>query len=129
MTCHGATGKEGPHDVLAGGRGTLASPKPLKTVGSYWPYATTVWDYVNRAMPFDHPGTLTADQVYALTAYLLYINGIVGERDVVSQETLPRVTMPNRNGFIPDPRPDTGSAKGSGAACKSVGAGRSRPRR
>jgi S-disulfanyl-L-cysteine oxidoreductase SoxD len=106
VTCHGATGKEGPQDVLVGGQGTLASAKPIKTVGSYWPYATTLWDYINRAMPFDHPGTLPPDDVYATTAYLLYINGIVGERDVMDAATLPRVQMPNRNGFVPDSRPD-----------------------
>ena len=64
-TCHGPTGKEGPQDVLAGGKGSLATPKPQKTVGSYWPYATTLWDYINRAMPFDHPSTLTPDEVYS----------------------------------------------------------------
>ncbi len=113
VTCHGATGKEGPQDVLVGGRGTLASAKPLKTVGSYWPYATTVFDYIRRAMPFDHPGTMSADDIYAATAYLLYLNGIVGEHDVMNAETLPRVQMPNRNGFVPDPRPDTGSPEKS----------------
>jgi S-disulfanyl-L-cysteine oxidoreductase SoxD len=106
VSCHGATGKEGPQDVLVGGQGTLASGKPLKTVGSYWPYATTLWDYINRAMPFDHPGTLPPDDVYATTAYLLYLNAIVGERDVMDATTLPRVQMPNRNGFVPDARPD-----------------------
>jgi len=106
VTCHGAKGKEGPQDVLVGGQGTLASPKPLKTVGSYWPYATTLWDYINRAMPFDHPGTLSPDDVYATTAYLLYLNGIVGEQDAMDRTTLPRVQMPNRNGFVADPRPD-----------------------
>jgi S-disulfanyl-L-cysteine oxidoreductase SoxD len=108
VTCHGATGKEGPQDVLVGGRGSLSSPRPVKTVGSYWPYATTLWDYIHRAMPFDHPGTLTWDDVYASTAYLLFLNGVVGENDVLDQETLPRVAMPNRNGFVTDPRPDTG---------------------
>jgi S-disulfanyl-L-cysteine oxidoreductase SoxD len=106
ISCHGATGKEGPQDVLVGGRGTLAGAKPLKTVGSYWPYATTLFDYIRRAMPFDHPGTLTTDQVYAATAYLLFLNGIVGERDTIDQATLPAVRMPNRTGFVPDPRPD-----------------------
>ena len=109
--CHGATGKEGPQDVLVGGQGTLNTAKPLKTVGSYWPYATTLWDYVNRAMPFDHPGTLPADQVYATTAYLLFINGIIGERDVMDQTTLPQVKMPNRTGFVPDTRPDVPTRK------------------
>jgi cytochrome c len=107
IVCHGPTAKEGPQDVLVGGRGTLNTAKPLKTVGSYWPYATTLWDYVNRAMPFDRPGTLAAGDVYAATAYLLYLNGIVGERDVLDQATLPRVKMPNRDGFVKDTRPDT----------------------
>lgn len=107
VTCHGATGREGPQDILVGGRGTLTSSKPVKTVGSYWPYATTLWDYINRAMPFDHPGTLPPDQVYATTAYLLYLNGIVGEHDEINRTTLPLVKMPNRSGFVPDPRPDT----------------------
>jgi mono/diheme cytochrome c family protein len=109
VTCHGATGKEGPQDVLVGGRGTFQTPKPLKTVGSYWPYATTVWDYVHRAMPFDHPGTLTPNDVYAATAYVLFLNGIVGENDIIDQTTLPKVTMPNRDGFVGDSRPDTGT--------------------
>jgi cytochrome c len=111
VTCHGATGKEGPQDILVGGRETLKTPKPLKTVGSYWPYATTVWDYVHRAMPFDHPGTLTSNDVYAATAYVLFLNGIVGENDVIDQTTLPKVKMPNRDGFVGDPRPDTGSTR------------------
>src|SRR5256714_14610457 len=110
-TCHGPTGKEGPQDVLVGGKGTLNTPKPLKTVGSYWPYATTLWDYIRRAMPFDHPGTMASDEVYAATAYLLFLNGIVGETDVLDQTTLPRVQMPNRNGFVSDPRPDVGVKK------------------
>jgi mono/diheme cytochrome c family protein len=107
-TCHGPTGKEGPQDVLVGGRGSLASPAPQKTVGSYWPYATTLWDYINRAMPFEHPSTLTADEVYATTAYVLFLNGIVGERDELNEKTLPAINMPNRSGFIADPRPDIG---------------------
>ena len=105
-TCHGPSGKEGPQDVLVGGKGSLATSKPLKTVGSYWPYATTLWDYINRAMPFDHPSTLTPDEVYSAAAYVLFLNGIVGEQDVVDQTTLPKIQMPNRNGFTTDPRPD-----------------------
>ena len=105
-TCHGPTGKEGPQDVLVGGKGTLATAKPLKTVGSYWPYATTLWDYIHRAMPFDHPGTLSNDDIYALSAYVLYLNDIVGETTMVNQTTLPTIRMPNRNGFVADPRPD-----------------------
>jgi cytochrome c len=105
-TCHGPTGKEGPQDILVGGKGSLATARPQKTIGSYWPYATTLWDYIRRAMPFDHPGTLTPDEIYGTTAYLLFLNGIVAEHDVVSQTTLPAVQMPNRNGFTSDPRPD-----------------------
>ena len=106
ITCHGPNGTEGPQDVLVGGRGSLPASRPLKTIGSYWPYATTLFDYIRRAMPFDHPGTLTSDEVYSATAYLLLLNGIVGEHDVLDQRTLPRVEMPNRSGFVPDPRPD-----------------------
>jgi S-disulfanyl-L-cysteine oxidoreductase SoxD len=110
-TCHGPTGKEGPQDVLVGGRGSLTTLRPLKTVGSYWPYATTLWDYVRRAMPFDHPGTLTADEIYGVTAYVLYMNGIVAEQQTLDQTTLPQVRMPNRDGFVGDPRPDVPTAK------------------
>lgn len=105
-TCHGPTGTEGPQEAIAGGKGSLATARPQKTVGSYWPYATTLWDYIRRAMPFDHPGTLTDDQIYAATAYVLFLNGIVGEQDTLDQTTLPKVQMPNRNGFVSDPRPD-----------------------
>jgi cytochrome c len=119
-TCHGPTGKEGPQDVLAGGQGSLATSRPQKTIGSYWPYATTLWDYIRRAMPFDHPGTLTTDEIYGTTAYLLFLNGIVGERDVVDRATLPQITMPNRNGFTPDPRPDIGVTPTSAQPQKPV---------
>ncbi len=114
VTCHGPTGVEGPQDVLVGGRGSLASAvggRPVKTVGSYWPYATTLWDYVRRAMPFDHPGTLTTDEVYGATAYVLFLNGIVAEQDVMNETTLPKVKMPNRDSFVPDPRPDVPAHK------------------
>ena len=104
--CHGAEGRGGDSGALVGGRGTLNSSKPLRTVGSYWPFATSVWDYVNRAMPFDRPGTLKPGEVYALTAYLLFLNGIVPENATVDSRSLPRVQMPNRNGFVRDPRPD-----------------------
>ena len=99
--CHGKTGVEGPARVLVGGRGTIGSPNELKTVGSFWPFATTVWDYINRAMPKLQEGSLTPDQVYAVTAFLLYRNGIVQEDDVLDARSLPRVQMPNRNGFYP----------------------------
>lgn len=104
--CHGRTGKEGPKDKLVGGFGTLNTEKPVKTIGSYWPYATTVWDYINRSMPFDKPGSLTADEVYAVTAYLLSLNDIIPANEAMDAKSLPQVRMPNRNGFIGDPRPD-----------------------
>ena len=102
--CHGPTGTEGPNDILVGGHDSLKTARPLKTVGSFWPYATTLWDYINRAMPFAEPRSLSADDVYAVTAYVLYLNGIVAEHQVLSQSTLPDVMMPNRNGFVPDNR-------------------------
>ena len=105
-TCHGPTGTEGPQEALAGGKGSLATAKPQKSVGSYWPYATTLWDYIRRAMPFDHPSTLSTDEIYSATAYVLFLNGIVGEQDVLNETTLPKIQMPNRNGFVADPRPD-----------------------
>jgi len=107
--CHGSEGQGGEKGAaLVGGQGTLMDAKPLMTVGSYWPYATTFWDYVNRAMPFDRPGTLTHQQVYAVVAHILHLNGIIQERDVMNAQTLPLVRMPNREGFVPDGRPDTG---------------------
>ena len=99
--CHGKTGVEGPAKVLVGGRGTIGLPNELKTVGSFWPFATTVWDYINRAMPQRQEGSLTPDQVYAVTAFLLFRNGIIQENDVLDAKSLPRVQMPNRNGFYP----------------------------
>lgn len=104
--CHGekAEGDVGP--ALVGGQGTLATPKPRKTVGSFWPHATSVWDYVNRAMPFNQPGMLSHNDVYAAVAYILFLNDIVAEKQVLNAKTLPAVRMPNRDGFVPDPRPD-----------------------
>ena len=104
--CHGekAQGDIGP--PLVGGQGTLATKKPLKTVGSFWPYAPTVWDYVHRAMPFDKAGTLAHDEVYSLVGYVLFLNGIVAENETMDAKSLARVRMPNRDGFVPDPRPD-----------------------
>ena len=107
-SCHGEKGEDAKYSRLVGGHGSLATAQPIKTVGSFWQYATTLWSYINRAQPFDEPGSLTADQVYAVTAYLLHLNGIIGEQDVMDAKTLPLVTMPNRDGFVPDPRPDVG---------------------
>lgn len=106
--CHGGQGQGGDEGPLVGGKGTLATAKPVKTVGSYWPYATTLFDYVRRAMPYKQPGTLTDQQVYAVSAYVLFLNGIVPENAVMDAKTLPQVKMPNRNGFVSDPRPDVG---------------------
>jgi cytochrome c len=106
--CHGAMG-EGSDTAppLVGGEGTLDTDAPVKTVGSFWPYATTLYDYIHRAMPADAPQSLTPDEVYALTAYLLYLNGIVPEDAVMDAKSLPQVVMPNHAGFTsPDPRPD-----------------------
>jgi len=111
-SCHGEKGEDPKYSrlVLVGGHGSLATAQPIKTVGSFWPYATTLWSYIRRAQPFDDPGSLTPDQVYAVTAYLLHLNGIIGEQDVMDAKTLPLVKMPNRDGFVPDPRPDVGPA-------------------
>ena len=82
------------------------------TVGSYWPYATTVWDYIHRAMPYQRPGTLSDDETYALTAFILYMNDLANEKTELNDKTLPQIKMPNRDGFVPDPRPDVGTKKG-----------------
>lgn len=105
-SCHGPTGQEGPMDRLVGGAGTLGSQKPVKTIGSYWPYATTLFDYVHRAMPFPAPQSLSSDEVYSVVAWLLYQNGIIAEDSVLDAHSLAGIRMPNHNGFVPDPRPD-----------------------
>jgi cytochrome c len=99
--CHGDKG-QGLADfpALVGGRGSLASREPLLTVGSYWPFATTLFDYIRRAMPYHAAGELDDGQVYALTAWILAANGIIKETDVLDRKRLPRVTMPNRDGFV-----------------------------
>src|SRR5436309_7296514 len=104
--CHGPKGEGGDGPALFGGQGTLATPRPRKTVGSYWPYATTLWDYVNRAMPFNRPGTLSYQEVYDVSAYVLFLNDIVSEQQVIDARSLPLIRMPNRDGFVSDPRPD-----------------------
>jgi S-disulfanyl-L-cysteine oxidoreductase SoxD len=93
-------------DKLIGGRGTLASATPLKTVESYWPYATTLFDYVKRAMPFNSPGSLSDQQVYSVVAFILGEANIVPKSAVLDAKSLPAVRMPNRDGFVPDPRPE-----------------------
>lgn len=96
----------GPALRLIGGRGTLATKNPVLTVESYWPYATTLFDYVRRAMPFTAPGSLTNDEIYAVTAYILAEGKIIEPSVALDAHTLPKVQMPNRDGFIPDPRPE-----------------------
>ncbi len=105
QACHGEKGTGKPNDPLVGGMGSLAPDKvPMKTVGSFWPYATTLFDYVRRAMPFQESQSLTSDELYAVSAYILHLNGIVGANDVLDAQSLPKVRMPNRDGFIPFPR-------------------------
>ena len=102
VACHGEKGAGKPNDQLVGGQGTLPGDKPaIKTLGSFWPYATTVFDYVRRAMPYTESKSLTNDEVYAVAAYLLNLNGVIGEADTMDPQTLPRVKMPNRDGFVP----------------------------
>ncbi|HTJ26871.1 MAG TPA: cytochrome c [Candidatus Limnocylindria bacterium] len=106
--CHGADLRgtpvpgRAPFPALVGGEGSLASQHPKKTVGSYWPYATTVFDYIRRTMPFDHPQSLSSDQVYAVTAFVLAQNHIIGQDATLDRKTLPKVRMPNRDGFYPN---------------------------
>lgn len=104
--CHGDNGVGGIKDRLAGGQGTLASEAPVKTVGSYWPYATTLYDYIHRAMPYQAPGSLSNDDYYSLAAYILSLNGILPDDGKLDRESLPKIKMPNRDGFVPDPNFD-----------------------
>jgi len=100
QACHGAKGAGKPADQLVGGVGSLATAKAVRTVGSFWPYATTLFDYTRRAMPTTKPQSLTNDEVYAVTAYLLFLNGIIAEDAELNAQTLPQVKMPNRDGFV-----------------------------
>lgn len=113
--CHGeqlqGDDKRG-YPALAGGKGSIATPKPVKTVGSFWPYAPGVFDYIRRAMPYDNPHTLKNAEVYAITAYVLAVNGIIGEAEPMNEKTLPRVKMPNRDGFTGDTRQQKGRKPG-----------------
>jgi hypothetical protein len=105
-TCHGPTGTEGPAVVLVGGQVTsFTNYWPI----SHWPFAPSIWDYIRRVMPYDRPGVLTVDEAYAVTAFLLYRNGIIGEDDVMDAGSLPLVEMPHRDDYeVPEPwTPDT----------------------
>ena len=99
LACHGVDGAGQPNDRLVGGQGTLREAAPIRTVGSYWPYATTVFDYIRRAMPYVTPHSLTADETYAVTAYLLALNDVIAQDAVMDASTLPKVVMPNRANF------------------------------
>jgi len=104
--CHGDFGEGvGRYPALSGGFDTLEDTRPVKTVGSYWPYLSTVWDYVNRAMPYGDAQTLTPNEVYAITAYILYLNDIVDDEDfVLDRENLAEITLPNAANFYDDDR-------------------------
>ncbi len=105
-SCHGKNGGDSKYYLLVGGQGTLATDKPVPTVGSFWQFPTTLWSYMRRAKPIDEPGSFNSDQVYSVTAYLLYLNDIIGKDDILDATTLPQIRMPNRDGYVPDPRPD-----------------------
>ncbi|MBP0623341.1 c-type cytochrome [Cupriavidus consociatus] len=106
MSCHGVNLEGGLGPALVGGKDTLASSKPLKTVGSYWPYATTLFDYIRRAMPFQAPQTLSNEDVYSVTGFILHKNGLMPATATVDGTTLTNLSMPNRNSFYVDDRPD-----------------------
>ena len=101
--CHGDNGVGGIKDRLVGGQGTLASDAPVTTVGSFWPYATTLFDYVHRAMPYQAPGSLSNNDTYAVAAYILHLNGILPADGKLDRDSLPKIRMPNRDGFVPEP--------------------------
>ena len=100
LVCHGAEGAGQPNDRLVGGQGTLQDANAVRTIGSYWPYATTLFDYIRRAMPFLQPQSLSNEETYALTAYLLALNGVIAEDYVIDARSLPNVVMPNRENFV-----------------------------
>src|SRR6201747_608285 len=104
--CHGAKGEGGVGDQLVGGQGTLATAKPVRTVGSYWPYAPTLFDYIRRAMPQNAPQSLSSEDVYAVSAYILNLNGLLPADATLDAPTLRAIKMPNRNMFTGDTRPD-----------------------
>ncbi|MFT4115096.1 c-type cytochrome [Bradyrhizobium sp.] len=104
--CHGDKGEGGLGDRLVGGQGTIGTPKPIRTVGSYWPYATTLFDYIRRAMPQNAPQSLSNDDVYAVSAYILSLNGLIGTDATLDAKSLASIRMPNRDKFVGDARPD-----------------------
>ncbi len=121
--CHGVRGEGKPMDRLVGGVGTIPNAKPTKTVGSYWPYATTLFDYVRRAMPLNAPQSLSPDEVYAVSAYVLFLNGIVPEDAALGADNLAKIKMPNRDGFVsayPPPGAAPSPAAGDGRADRAA---------
>ncbi len=100
VSCHGVNGLGGSSEELAGAKHSLTDPNPDKTIGSYWPYATTLFDFVRRSMPPDSPGSLSNDQVYAVCAYLLHLNGITPESADINASGLSQIRMPNKEGFV-----------------------------
>jgi cytochrome c len=105
-SCHGDKGEGGIGDRLVGGQGTIGTAKPIRTVGSYWPYAPTLFDYIRRAMPQNAPQSLSDDDVYAVSAYVLNLNGLVGADATLDAKSLAEIKMPNRDKFVGDARPD-----------------------
>ena len=104
--CHGARGEGGIGDQLVDGQGTLATSKPVRTIGSYWPYAPTLFDYIRRAMPQNAPQSLSNEEVYAVSAYLLHLNGLLPAEATLDAKSLSAIKMPNRNMFVGESRPD-----------------------
>ena len=105
-SCHGAKGEGGVGDRLVGGKGSLSTPNPVRTVGSYWPYAPTLFDYIRRAMPQNAPQSLSNEDVYAVSAYIFNLNGLLPADATLDAKTLSAIKMPNRSMFVGDPRPD-----------------------
>ena len=112
--CHGDKGQGGVGDRLVGGQGTLATSNPVRTVGSYWPYAPTLFDYIRRAMPQNAPQSLSNEDVYAVSAYILHLNGLLPADAVLDARSMAAIKMPNRNMFVGDSRPDV-----TNSACES----------
>ncbi len=100
LSCHGFEGTGNSADELAGARHSLTDNPPDKIIGTYWPYATTIFDFTRRSMPLNAPGILSTNELYAVTAYLLYLNGIIEKNTIMNEKTLAKVVMPNRHGFI-----------------------------
>lgn len=110
-SCHGDKLEGGFGPALTGGRGSLTTEKPMKTVGSYWPYPSTLFDYIRRAMPFQAPQSLSNDEVYALTGYILHVNGLMDPDATIDAKSLIALRMPNRDAFYVDDRPDVNASR------------------